>query len=140
MLRPVRMRFASIKSPAPTPTSQLRRFGDGETLTACRSARPWAGWLWSRQTGKRHRYGSALIGGGFITDGLNVLLHINDYRHILAVGIADIMVGFVLILLLEHAKERVASLLAALPVVALGLGEYQVLDYVTTGGAIGFYI
>lgn len=77
--------------------------------------------------------GAAVIGGVFITEGLNLFLHIEDYRHMLAVGGVQILVDFVLVLVLERStKERVASLLTLLPVIVLGMIGYQILYYITT--------
>ncbi|WP_376768438.1 DUF6518 family protein [Paenibacillus planticolens] len=92
-----------------------------------------AGYLWSRDIGSKHKYGSALIGGVFITEGLHLFIHIDAYRHMLAVGVTQIIVGFVLVLVLERStKERTASFLVMLPVIILGLIGYQILYYLTT--------
>lgn len=92
-----------------------------------------AGFLWGRDKSSKHKYGSALLGGVFITEGLNLFVHIDDYRHMLAVGIVQIIVGFILILVLEHStKERVTSLLAVFPVIVLGMIGYQMLYILTS--------
>ncbi|WP_240040977.1 DUF6518 family protein [Paenibacillus ginsengarvi] len=91
-----------------------------------------AGFLWGQDQGSKHKYGSALIGGVFITEGLDLYLHIDDYGHMLPVGAVKITVGFILLLVLERSnKERVASLLALIPVIVLGLIGYQILHSIT---------
>lgn len=91
-----------------------------------------AGYLWGQDQGSKHKYGSALIGGVFITEGLDLYLHMDDYGHMLPVGAVKIVVGFILLLLVERSnKERVASLLALVPVVVIGLIGYQILHAIT---------
>ncbi|HWL12931.1 MAG TPA: DUF6518 family protein [Ureibacillus sp.] len=91
-----------------------------------------AGYLWGQEQGSKHKYGSALIGGVFITEGLDIYLHMDDYAHMLPVGAVKIFVGLILLLVLERTnRERVASLLALIPVILLGLIGYQLLHSIT---------
>lgn len=90
------------------------------------------GFLWKRENGFKHRFGSSLIGGVFITQGLDIFIHINDYRHMLDVGIVQIVIGLLLLLFLERTnKERISSLFWLLPVVILGIVGYQLLHLLT---------
>nr|WP_127530527.1 DUF6518 family protein [Paenibacillus kobensis] len=91
-----------------------------------------AGYLWGQDQGSKHKYGSALISGVFITEGLDLYLHMDDYGHMLPVGAVKITVGFILLLVLERSnKDRVASLLALIPVIVLGMIGYQILHSFT---------
>lgn len=91
-----------------------------------------AGYLWRSGKGLKHKIGSALIGGVFITEGLDKFIHINDYRHMLDVGVVQIAIGIVLVLVLERTnKERISSLLIALLIVVLGIIGYQILHILT---------
>ncbi|NBC72721.1 DUF6518 family protein [Paenibacillus sacheonensis] len=91
-----------------------------------------AGYLWGQDQGRKHKYGSALIGGVFITEGLDLYLHIDDYGHMLPVGAVKIIFGLILLVVLERSnKERVSSLLALVPVIVLGLIGYQILHSIT---------
>jgi hypothetical protein len=90
-----------------------------------------AGFLWSRR-GPLHTLGSALIGGVFITEGLNILIHRNDYRHMITVGYVEIIFGILLVLILGRSiKERLLALSWLLLIVILGIIGYQVLRFFT---------
>ncbi|MRN52657.1 DUF6518 family protein [Paenibacillus monticola] len=87
-----------------------------------------AGHLWRQGRSWWRHCGSALLGGVFITEGLNLFIHIDDYRHMLAVGVVEIIVGLGLVLVLERTnRARGYALLLLLPVIILGLIGYQVL-------------
>ncbi|MEH7095034.1 DUF6518 family protein [Neobacillus vireti] len=91
-----------------------------------------AGFLWRRDNGVKHKFGSALIGGVFISEGLDKFIHINDYRHMLNVGLVQIVIGFTLFLVLERTnKGRIFSLIMALPILILGIIGFQILHFLT---------
>ena len=92
-----------------------------------------ASFLWSIDRTWKHRFGSALIGGVFITEGLFILLHWQDYSHMLSSGIFKIIIGFLLVIVLERSnKERIPSLLAMLPIILLGGVGYEILFFITS--------
>lgn len=92
-----------------------------------------SGFLWSMDRTWKHRFGSALIGGVFITEGLFILLHWQDYSHMLSSGIFKIIIGFILVIVLERSnKERISSLLAMLPIIFLGGVGYEILLFITS--------
>ncbi|MFK4432249.1 hypothetical protein ABH962_003604 [Bacillus sp. RC54] len=62
-----------------------------------------AGFLWKDTTNPLHKFGSALISGVFVTDGLHILLNFEDYSHMLPVGYTEVIVGIILILVLERS-------------------------------------
>ena len=87
-----------------------------------------AGHLWRHRTRRWHLLGSALLSGVFLADGINMLLHLNDYRHMIPVPVAEIIVGSVLVLLLERGKrDRIRGYAALAPIVLLGLAGYMIL-------------
>ncbi|WP_235948318.1 DUF6518 family protein [Paenibacillus glycinis] len=88
--------------------------------------------LWRRERGGWHMAGSGLLGGLFVTEGLHILTHAG-YGHMRAVGWTELAVGFVWILVLERSwPARFLSLAAMLPVVALGMIGYGLLNAVTS--------
>ncbi|TYR80500.1 hypothetical protein FZC66_08975 [Priestia megaterium] len=88
-----------------------------------------AGYLWGKDRGPLHKYGSALIGGVFITEGLHLFLNLSDYIHMWHTGVVQIIVGVSLVLALERSnKERIASLLALIPIIVLGVIGYAILS------------
>lgn len=90
------------------------------------------GFFWSNANKITHIFGSAIIGGVFITEGMNMIIHINDYRHMINVGYVEIIGGFLLVIVLERTnKDRISSLVALLPIIMLGIIAYQVLYYLT---------
>lgn len=92
-----------------------------------------AGYLWRHKTHRFHHAGGALLSGAFLVDGINMLIHFNDYTHMIPVPIAEILFGFVLILLLEkNKKDRLKTCKYILPIVAIGLAGYALLFYVTS--------
>jgi hypothetical protein len=92
-----------------------------------------AGFLWRHDRAWMHKFGSALIGGVFITEGLFILVHWQDYSHMLSSGIVKVFVGLLLVLVLERSnKQRGASLLAMLPVIVLGGIGYGILSFITS--------
>ncbi|MDT3499224.1 DUF6518 family protein, partial [Bacillus toyonensis] len=81
-----------------------------------------SGFLWKDTTNPLHKFGSALISGVFVTDGLHILLNFEDYSHMLPVGYTEITVGIILILVLERSNaNRISSFLVVIPIIILGL-------------------
>lgn len=88
-----------------------------------------AGFLWKDTTNPLHKFGSALIGGVFLTDGLHILLNFENYSHMLPVGYTEVIVGIILILVLERSNaNRISSFLVVIPIIILGLIGYKVLS------------
>ncbi|WP_241395612.1 DUF6518 family protein [Clostridium beijerinckii] len=91
-----------------------------------------AGYLWYHKDEKFHELGSALLSGVFLTDGLNMFIHIDDYRHMITVAIAEIVFGLLLIIILEkNMHERLRCCIFLIPVTILGLIGYTILYYLT---------
>ncbi|WP_219834104.1 DUF6518 family protein [Paenibacillus sp. R14(2021)] len=83
------------------------------------------GYLWGR------KYGSALLGGVFVTEGLNIFLH-EGYDHMHGFGAAELVIGIALVLVIERSNwARFISLAAMVPVVVLGLLGYGLLASIT---------
>ncbi|HDX9656922.1 TPA: hypothetical protein ROY05_006086 [Bacillus toyonensis] len=88
-----------------------------------------AGFLWKDTTNPLHKFGSALISGVFVTDGLHILLNFEDYSHMLPVGYTEVIVGIILILVLERSNaNRISSFLVVIPIIILGLIGYKLLS------------
>jgi len=91
-----------------------------------------AGFLWKDTTNPLHKFGSALISGVFVTDGLHILLNFEDYSHMLPVGYTEVIVGIILILVLERSNaNRISSFLMMVPITILGLIGYKLLSLFT---------
>ena len=91
-----------------------------------------AGFLWKDTTTPLHKFGSALLSGVFVTDGLHILLNFEDYSHMLPVGYTEVIVGIILILVLERSNAyRVSSFLMMIPITILGLIGYNLLSLFT---------
>jgi len=91
-----------------------------------------AGFLWKDTTNPLHKFGSALISGVFVTDGLHILLNFEDYSHMLPVGYTEVIVGIILILILERSNaNRISSFLMMVPITILGLIGYKLLSLFT---------
>lgn len=91
-----------------------------------------AGFLWKDTTNPLHKFGSALLSGVFVTDGLHILLNFEDYSHMLPVGYTEVIVGIILILVLERSNAyRVSSFLMMIPITILGLIGYKLLSLFT---------
>ncbi|PEJ98034.1 hypothetical protein CN558_11190 [Bacillus wiedmannii] len=91
-----------------------------------------AGFLWKDTTNPLHKFGSALISGVFVTDGLHILLNFEDYSHMLPVGYTEVIVGIILILVLERSNaNRISSFLMMVPIIILGLIGYKLLSLFT---------
>lgn len=87
-----------------------------------------AGYLWRHRDHRWHRLGSALLAGVFLADGINMLLHYASYSHMIAVPIAEVVIGALLILLLEKGRrDTIRAYGALIPVVVIGLIGYSVL-------------
>lgn len=92
-----------------------------------------AGYLWYHKDEKFHGLGSALLSGVFLTDGLNMFIHFNDYKHMITVPIVEIVFSLLLIIILErNMKERVRCCIFLGPIVILGLIGYMILFNLTT--------
>lgn len=88
-----------------------------------------AGFLWNKDNTWKHKFGSALIGGVFISEGIFIVSHWNDYSHMIASGFIKIAIGIILILILERSKkDRVSSMLMTIPVILLGSIGYLILN------------
>ncbi|MGE7890137.1 DUF6518 family protein [Bacillus cereus] len=88
-----------------------------------------AGFLWKDTTNPLHKFGSALLGGVFVTDGLHILFNFEDYSHMLPVGYTEVIVGIILILVLERSNaNRISSFLMIVPITILGLIGYKLLS------------
>lgn len=88
-----------------------------------------AGFLWKDTTTPLHKFGSALLSGVFVTDGLHILLNFEDYSHMLPVGYTEVIVGIILILVLERSNaNRISSFLMMVPITILGLIGYKLLS------------
>ncbi|MDA1679541.1 DUF6518 family protein [Bacillus cereus group sp. TH152-1LC] len=91
-----------------------------------------AGFLWKDATNPLHKFGSALISGVFVTDGLHILLNYEDYSHMLPVGYTEVIVGIIFILVLERSNaNRISSFLMMVPITILGLIGYKLLSLFT---------
>ncbi|WP_046173523.1 DUF6518 family protein [Domibacillus indicus] len=91
-----------------------------------------AGYLWGHKEAKFHEAGSALLSGVFIADGLNMLIHLEDYKHMIPVPIAEIIFGLLLVLILQRTwRERLRCCRFLVPVIVLGLAGYTILFNVT---------
>ncbi|WP_242250529.1 DUF6518 family protein [Bacillus cereus group sp. BfR-BA-01379] len=91
-----------------------------------------AGFLWKDATNPLHKFGSALISGVFVTDGLHILLNFEDYSHMLPVGYTEVIVGIIFILVLERSNaNRISSFLMMVPIIILGLIGYKLLSLFT---------
>ncbi|MFD6509947.1 DUF6518 family protein [Bacillus sp. NPDC060175] len=91
-----------------------------------------AGFLWRDTVNPYHKFGSALISGVFITDGLHMMLNFTDYSHMLSVAYTEIIVGIVFIIILERSYEnRRSSFLTVVPITILGLIGYGILSKFT---------
>ncbi|HDR7735270.1 DUF6518 family protein [Bacillus thuringiensis] len=91
-----------------------------------------AGFLWKDTTNPLHKFGSALISGVFVSDGLHILLNFEDYSHMLPVGYTEVIVGIILVLVLERSNaNRISSFLMMVPITILGLIGYKLLSLFT---------
>ncbi len=88
-----------------------------------------AGFLWKDTTNPLHKFGSALISGVFVTDGLHILLNFEDYSHMLPVGYTEVIVGIILIIVLERSNANLNFFfLVVIPIIILGLIGYKLLS------------
>ncbi|WP_411918920.1 DUF6518 family protein [Bacillus thermotolerans] len=53
-----------------------------------------AGYLWHHKDEKFHELGSALLSGVFITDGLHLFIHLDSYKHMIPVPIAEMVLVY----------------------------------------------
>jgi len=77
--------------------------------------------------------GKSMLPAVFMSEGLNILLHKQDYMHMINVGYTWILFGFVLVIVLFKKdifkKESILSLILT---VALGLVFYQLIFIITS--------
>ncbi|SDX34421.1 hypothetical protein SAMN05444487_114101 [Marininema mesophilum] len=85
-----------------------------------------AGFYWRNDGHPMHKFGSSLIGGVFISEGLTTFIHFNDYSHMMNVGIVQIIFGLVLIYWLEK-RDRISCYKALMPILILGITIYELL-------------
>lgn len=87
-----------------------------------------AGYLWYHKGEKWHSLGLSVLSSVFLADGLTMIIHLQRFRPILPVALAEIIVGSLFILLCEKdEKNRMRSFSLVAPITILGLIGYEIL-------------